>query len=269
MAARRPHPSQGAPRGIYANEILRETARLLITTGHAPEELAQRFAALCQEINEPTRAFDPQDVPYVSGLSHVIAHWYTDAAYLDERNQPRALPLLGRKESLSTLIRRVYPDESPAEVARSLLRSGAVRRRGGRYVPTRRNVWWARKSPSIHVHGLTSLLGILRTVGHNISRRREPDTLFEQVATNPYVPVRLLPSIHRRIKREAHALLVKLDGFLRLYEVPPGSEPTTHVAIGAFAYEDPIVTGTAPRPGRLTGKRQPPARRRVNRRRKL
>ena len=51
--------------------------------------------------------------------------------------------------------------------------------------------------------------------------------------------------IHRRIKREVTALLWKLDGYLRSWEVEPGSERTTRVAVGAYASEDPIITGAA------------------------
>jgi hypothetical protein len=231
---------------VYAEEVLRETAQLLVTTGHAPQALVRRFGVICGEISAPAREFDPQEVPYFSGLSHIIAHWYTDPKYLDAADKPRPLPLHARGVSLASLIRRVFPQKDANEVAHSLVASGAVRRAGTRYVPVRRHVWWARTGPSVHVHGLTSLMGMLRTVGHNISRTQEEATLLERAATNPYIPIRVLPTIHRRIKREVSGLLVKLDGLLRLYEVAPGSEPTTRVGVGAYAYEDPIVTGSRP-----------------------
>jgi hypothetical protein len=88
-----------------------------------------------------------------------------------------------------------------------------------------------------------SLAGMLRTVQHNISGADARSTLLERAAMNPSIPVRALPEIHRRIKREVTALLWKLDGYLRSWEVEPGSEPTTRLGVGAYAYEDPIVTG--------------------------
>jgi hypothetical protein len=58
------------------------------------------------------------------------------------------------------------------------------------------------------------------------------------------VPIRALPEIHRRLKREITAVLWKLDGYLRSWEVKPGSEPTTSLGVGGYAYEDPLITNT-------------------------
>ena len=143
------------------------------------------------------------------------------------------------------------------EVVRALTRTGAVRRRGKLFFVTGRYVWLTEDGPSVQVHGLTSMTGMLRTVQHNISCDDEHATLLERAAANPSIPVRALPMIHRRLKREVTALLWKIDGYLRRWEVDPGSEPTTRVGIGAYAYEDPIVTGSLPARSRKSPRTAP------------
>jgi hypothetical protein len=233
------------PSRSYAQEVLSECAAILVKTGHSPTELERTFREICRRQNEPARPFDPSSMPYVAGLSHIVAHWYADPTFLDHRDQPRPLPLRGRGPCLAKLIRRVLPRERVEAVTESLMRTGAVQRRGRLYAPKDRFVELTHDLSSVHVHGLTSLVGMLRTVQHNISCGDENLKLLERVATNLYVPIRALPEIHRRIKREVTALLWKLDGYLRSWEVEPGSERTTRVAVGAYASEDPIITGAA------------------------
>jgi len=77
---------------------------------------------------------------------------------------PIGLPLRGRGRSLSKLIKRVMPGENPDSVAQSLVRLKGVRRRGRLYMPTQRHL--AFSNTSAHVHGLNTLMGMLRTVEH-------------------------------------------------------------------------------------------------------
>jgi hypothetical protein len=238
-------PSHELGSRFYAQDVLTECAAILVKTGHSPTELEATFREICRQQKEPPRPFDPSSMPYVAGLCHVVAHWYTDPAFLDGSDQPLRLPLRARGPCLAKLIRRVLPHERVEAVTESLIRTGALQRRGRLYAPKDRFVELTQDLSSVHVHGLTSLVGMLRTVQHNISCGDENLRLLERAATNLYVPVRGLPEIHRRIKREVTALLWKLDGYLRSWEVEPGSERTTRVAVGAYASEDPIITGAA------------------------
>jgi Family of unknown function (DUF6502) len=253
---------RGAPRTVrlagaekpraYAQEVLRECATILVKTGHSPKELERTFRQVCRTLEEPFRPFDPRRVPFVTGLSHVVAHWYTDPAFLDRRNQPMPLPLRARGACLAQLIRRVLPRQNIEAVVEALVRTGALQRRGRLYAPTDRFIAYTDLS-SAHVHRLTSLVGMLSTVQHNLSCADERSKLLERVSTNLYVPIRALPEIHRRLKREVTALLWKLDGYLRSWEVKPDSEPTTSLGVGGYAYEDPLITNTrtAAKAGRL------------------
>ena len=84
---------------------------------------------------------------------------------------------------------------------------------------------------------------MLRTVRYNIAVEGAGPTLLERSAQIPCIPVRVLPEIHARAKREFDALLWKFDGYVRTFEVEPGSEPTTCFGLGVYAYEDPPITG--------------------------
>jgi hypothetical protein len=249
----------------YAQEVLSESATILVKTGHSPKELVRAFRQICRALDEPPRPFDPGAIPYVVGLSHIVAHWYSDPAYRDRRGQPLRVSLRGKGPCLAKLIRRVLPRHGVEAVADSLVRIGAVQRHARLYAPTDRFIALAQDVSSVHVHGLTSLVGMLRTVQHNISCADKHCRLLERAAANLYIPVRALPEIHRRIKRDMTALLWKLDGYLRRWEVEPGTEPTTRVGVGAYAYEDPIITGSRlaqETPGRAQRSRHPRGRRR-------
>ena len=244
----------------YARDVLGHALMILVQTGHSPTELTRMFRSLCRTLDEPKRPFDPGAIPYVTGLSHIIAHWYSDPAFRGADGRPLKIPLRGRGPSLASLIRRLFPHQEVTQITRSLLRASAIERRGRLYAPKDRFVELTRDLPSVHVHGLMSLAGMLRTVHHNITRADPGSTLLERSTQNPSIPVRALPEIHRRIKREVTALLWKLDGYLRSWEVEPGTEATTHVGVGAYAYEDPIVTGRRRRaPGRSRSRSRHPA----------
>jgi hypothetical protein len=227
----------------YAQGVLKQILSILVQTGHSPKDLARMVRNLCRTLAEPERPFDPSVIPYVAGLTHIVAHWYSDPGFRGPDGQPLKIPLRGRGPNLANLIRRLFPYQDVSRVTQSLLRANAIQRRGRLYVPTARYVAFTRDLQSVHVHGLMSIAGMLRTVQHNIASEDPSRTLLEGSATNPYIPVRALPEIHRRIRREVTALLWKLDGYLRSWEVEPGTEATTHVGVGAYVYEDPIVSG--------------------------
>jgi len=117
-----------------------------------------------------------------------------------------------------------------------------LRRRGGRYLPTGRYLAYNAQRTLVLAHGLTTLLGMLRTVQGNGSR--DPDRrLLERAAMNPRFPVRALPAFHRRLKARAWEFLWNVDGDMRRREASARSEPTTRLGVGIFAFEDPLIAG--------------------------
>lgn len=226
---------------LYSHAVLTESANILVKAGHSPKELIEEFRQICSDIPEPSHPFDPRCIVYVEGLPHIIAHWFSDPAYVDDYGKPLPLRLRARGPCLADLIFRVLPGHDPEKVAESLVGIQAVRRRGGTYIPVDRRVSMIKHNRSAQIHRLASLIGMLRALQDGSSDVDDSTALLERADANPHIPVRMLPVVSRRIRREIEALLWKLGGYLRRCEVEPGSEPTTRVGVGAYAYEDPFI----------------------------
>jgi hypothetical protein len=238
---RKARRSQGSPEVADSREFLQRLARILVHSGHSPRRLMREFAAICKGWKEPSLKWDPGRLAFVSDLPHVIAHWHVDPQYVDSHGSPLPLPLRARGRSLITLIRRVLPSRAPSEVVESLLALRAVRRQGLRYLPTDRYLAFNEQRVSALAHGLTTLLGMLRTVEHNISCAPSARVL-ERASINPQFPVNALPAFHRRLKRLAADFLWSIDGDMGRQEGRNRAGPTIRLGVGVFAFEDPLVT---------------------------
>ena len=230
-------------------EFLEPLARILNACGCTPEELKREFAAVCRKLKTPTRRFEPWTPEYVAHLSHVIARWHADEQYVDGEGRPNALPLEGPGPCLTELILKVLPDEDPARAVKSLIELEGVRRQGKRYVPTDKYLALNRRPRAVWAHGLTAVLGVLKTVEHNVSAP-PGKRLLERVAVNPRFPVAELPRLHRSFKAEVPDILWKFDRKMGRKEAHGKSQRFTRVGIGIYVFEDPQVTGVARDKGR-------------------
>lgn len=156
-----------------AREYLERLARILVRCGQSPKNLQREFAVVCRTLAEPTEHWESTRSEFVSDLPHVLTHWHDDAQYLDSQGRPVALPLKGRGPSVSSLVRRVMPEANVSRVVRSLIELRGIRRQGRRYVPTDWYVSYNRQPASAFAHGLTALLGMLRTIERNIASPHE------------------------------------------------------------------------------------------------
>jgi len=238
--------SRIAPAGDFAEECLALLARILIFTGHSPQTLWRRFRDICQRFKEPTRHFDPGELNYVADLPQVITSWYADADYLDHRGQPIALPLRAEEgPSLYALIERALPREDPAAVVGSLTKMHGIRRRGALYVATAR--YCILPVNSGRLHGLSTLLGMLQTVEHNVGAAK-PHKLLERTALNPNFPTRALPAFYKRLTTAAEELLEEFDGEMQKEQRSARSGPRTRLGLGFFVFQSPVSNDTRPRP---------------------
>jgi len=236
-------------RADYSRELLRLMARVLTLTGHSPGRLASQFHSICRGLKEPKHPWDPFSLHFVWDLPHVMARWHSDPQYLDSRGSPLALPLKGPGPSVTALIERVLPDADAEAVVEALRQVDGIRRRGGRYRPTGRHLALQHQRVIGWLHGLTLLLGLLRTVERNIAHP-EGATLLERAAINPRFPVRYLPEMHQRFKDRATTFLWQTDGEMRKRERPSDPGEIVRLGLGIFAFEDPLTTG---RVGRASG----------------
>lgn len=226
-----------------AREYLEILARILVHSGHSPKSLLREFSKICRGLKEPRERWDPTRLSYVADLPHVITHWHSDAQYVDSGGRPIPLPLAGSGPSLTSLIQRVLPEADVRAAIRSLIELKGIRVRGRLYVPTQQYLMFNQKRLSALAHGLTALLGMLRTVEHNIGRARAT-TLFERTAINPRFPVAELSSFHRRFKALAGDFIWSIDGDMRRRESNHAGGRHTRLGVGIFAFEEPQFTGT-------------------------
>jgi hypothetical protein len=224
----------------YSREFLERIARILVGSGHSPSKLVREFAVVCKGLREPTRRWDPSHLRFVADLPHVIAEWHSLPQYVDSEGRPIALPLRARGPSLSELIGRVLPQANPSEVIRSLQQLQALRRQGAGYVPADRYLAFNQQRSSALAHGLTALLGMLRTLDRNMTAGPGA-SLLERAAMNPRFPVRALPGFHRRLKGLAAEFLWSLDNDMRRREVRSDVGRTTRLGVGVFAFEEPTA----------------------------
>lgn len=234
--------SDAPPSEIGVRALLEPLARILNISGCHPRDLQREFALICRQLPAPKRTWEPMRAAYLVDLPHVIARWYADEQYVDGDGRPIPLTREGPAPSLAALVSGVFPGMDPATAIRSLIELGGIRRRGKLFVPTDKYLAVNRLPVAVYAHGLTAVLGVLRTVEHNVSA--SPDMrLLQRIAINPRFPVRALPRFHRELKRQATEILWRLDDVMRREETRQHGEPVVRLGIGLHAFEDPPVTG--------------------------
>lgn len=232
-----------AGRSEYVRECLSRLARILVHTGHSPKRLSREFSDICGELKEPGQPWDPAQLTFYYDLPHIIAYWHSDPVYMDGKGQPLALPLRGRAPSLSALIARVLPGEVPASVAECLVRLKGLRLRKGLYIPTRRYLAFSKSSG--RVHALNTLLGMLRTVDHNVAGKSP--RLFERAAMNPRIPVSALPAFYAWVDQFGDRFLEGADTFLQNREGEEKSGPRVRVGVDVCVFLGPAANRIRPR----------------------
>ena len=247
-----------------SREFLDLLAHILVHMGHSPRKLSREFDEICSGLPEPTRAWNPSHVSFLTALPGVIAHWHTDEQFLNSAGLPVPLPLKG-SVSLTSLIARVLPDEDPAVVVDFLIKFQGIRREEHRFLPTDRQLRFTEQNA--WVYGLRALLGILRTIKYNVTRAGPSDTIQERVAVSLHFPVHALPAFHRSLKKQAKEFLWGIYRNMARHESQGRSQPSTALSVAVFAFEDPMITGTPNASEEARPRRRPAAGRRRGRRR--
>lgn len=240
---------------VESRELLERMGRILVLSGRSPQDLRREFDEVCGRLAQPTDQWDPERFGFVSDLSHVISRWHDDERYLDSEGQPIPLPLRGHGRSLQMLAKQVLPSVAPSRVVETLISLGGVRRRGRAFVPAGRYLALNAQTTIALAHGLNALLGMLRTVEHNLSV--EPGRrLFERTAINPRFPTSALRRFQRDFARRAGEMIWDFDVDMRREEARRRSGRTMRLGVGLYMFED--VPG--PRRRRTASTRTPSVR---------
>ncbi|HWZ63612.1 MAG TPA: DUF6502 family protein [Steroidobacteraceae bacterium] len=174
----------------------------------------------------------------IEGAAHVLTVWFGETAYLDPFGKPRALPLEGPSRSVAALVRSVDRRFDVREVLGYLMRIGAVRRLGRRYVPRARTLYFRGTQGPDYFHTQRVLANVLATLEHNIHLKRAARGWFEYFAENRQFPVRAREGLDRYVATLGRELLYRLDAYMHRREVSRRKgERTVSVGVGVHLWE--------------------------------
>jgi hypothetical protein len=212
---------------------------ILARCGSTAQEIIEAVRDACERIPRGWAQRARRVPGEISEASHVLTVWFTEADYLEADGEPRPLPLEGASMSLAALVRSVDPQLDPREVVAYLIRSGAVRRHGARYVPRKRDVLLRGLEGPDYFRTLRVLKNMLGTLEHNVQPKSRVPGRYEYFVENAHFPVsqrEQLDSFERALGKE---MLSRIDLYMRQREKDrrPG-EPTMHVGFGVYVWQD-------------------------------
>lgn len=232
-------------------EAIERFTRVLAQCGGSPEEIAAALSSACRRIPKGYAAASHRAAREMNDASHVLTVWFSDPLYVDRDGSPIRLPVRGPAPSLEALLQRVDRSLNVDELLTYLVRTHAVKQLGTRYVP---------KSRALSLRGvvglsLRGLVGMLRTLEHNLRPKDQVRSWFEYVAENPRFPARARAAFDARLDRLGMEFLHGLDADMHRREsaLKPG-ERTVRIGVGMYRFEDePEVRSSIP-PRRATRK---------------
>jgi hypothetical protein len=236
-----------------ALEAVARFVRVLARYGCKPEDIALEVVKASRQIPKSWVTRAVATLRELDDAAHVLTLWFSDPAYVDARGKPRSLSLRGAGGSLEALAYRANPALDARALLRYLVRRGALRRQGTRYVPKDRVLSLRNAGGPEHFHHLRSLVAMLRTVEHNSQPKRRVPGWYEVFAVNPKFPVSAIPKFDRRLRLHADNLMRRSDtDMLHEERARKPGEPTVRIGVGIYRFEEaPLRPVTARRRRRL------------------
>lgn len=248
-----------------AVEAIERVVRVLVRRGVTRKTMESGFRRAWRRIPKSAYKSSARAEREFVDVSHVLTVWFGDPMYVDSTGEPLQLSVEGPAPSLSTLVQHVDPALKVEEVLEHLLKFDAVRKVGDRYAPRSRALALRGTGAPTHAHSLRGLLGLLRTLEHNVEPKAKAPTWFEYFAENPRFPVSARADFDAAFRPDAMRFLGDWDSRMLTDErkARPG-EPTVRIGVGVYRYEEespPVI----PERSRRKGKR--PSARKARRRR--
>jgi len=233
----------GVPQAVVLEAIDR-FVQLLARMGTTPRELKDAIAKACER---HAQAFEGRKARYLleTQAAHILTLWFSEPMYVDQHGAPIPLPARGPGPSIEALTSRLGDSLPTPEVIRYLLQANALGRRGSKYIPQKRDALFQGPGVTGRYQNLLPLLGLLSTLLHNSSPHEDARNWFEARAYNPKFPRRARAQFAGRIGRLSLDFLETFDADMHRAErtAKPG-EPTVHIGIGVYQYEEPVTGGT-------------------------
>lgn len=255
----------GQPLDATALEAVDRFVRVLARCGCSREDILQAFSDACERLpkKKPVRQASAQRE--IDNASHILTVWFSDASYLDRAGKPLWLAVRGVAPSLEALVRRVDPSLDPDELVKYLRRTRALKREGAKYAPRARSLSLrGAQGPEIF-RNLRSLVGLLRTLEHNMRPKSATRSWFEYWAENPAFPARAREAFDQRLDDLGMKFLHAIDADMHRREQQrvPG-ERTVRMGVGVYRFEDDETENVVAAPRSKRTRR--PIRRRKERR---
>lgn len=261
-AAAQARNGAGLPLDATALEAVDRFVRILARCGCSPSDILEAFSNACDRLPKRKAISRTRTRRELSNASHILTVWFSDAAYLDHGGNPIWLAARGTAPSLEALVNRVDPTLDVDELVCYLLRTKALKRRGARYVPTRRTLSLRGAEGPEVFRNLRSLVGLLRTLEHNMQPKRATRSWFEYFAENPAFPVGAREAFDTRLDDLGMKFLQRIDSDMHRRELgrAPG-ERTVRMGVGVYRFEDADTGVSEPalattRPNRRVGRRK-------------
>jgi len=225
-------------------EAIGRFVRILARCGVKPPEIAQAVRRAAVEIPISWTARASRITPEMEYAPHMLTRWFSEAAYLDPFGKPKPLSFEGASGSVTALVRGVDPRFDPRAVLTYLIRSGAIRRQGRRYIPRFRGlvIQGARGPDYFHalrmftLHNLTNMLA---TLEHNLLVKPPARWWFTRFTENRQFPVREREALDKYVARLGKDMIYRLDAYMLRREVSRrAGEPTMRVGVGVHRWEE-------------------------------
>lgn len=229
-------------------EALHRFVRILAQRGCPAAVIQEEVTAACRGIAR-SGVSDASPERRLEDSAHVLTLWFSDPVYTGPEGSPRPLRLSGPAPSLESLIHRVDPQLKVGHVLESMLKGGALRRVGARFVPRRRALIF-RDAESMR-DTLGGLFGLLKTLEHN--RWGPPENpRLEVYSFNRNVPLSAVPELERKMRPMAERMISRSDTTMHESESErKRGERTVHMGIGVYQWiVDPVASVPPNRPTR-------------------
>lgn len=222
-----------------AVEAVERVVRVLVRRGVTRRTIEHGLRLAWRRIPKSAYASGVRRERELVDVSHVLTVWFGDPLYVDASGEPLHLGLRGPAPSLATLVQHVDPALNVEQVLEQLLKFDAVRKIGNRYAPRSRALALRGTGPPTHAHSLRGLLGMLRTLEHNVEPKSKAPTWFEYFAENPRFPVSAREGFDAALAPDAMRFLRDWDSRMLTDErKAKPSEPTVRVGVGVYRYEE-------------------------------
>lgn len=229
--------AKGVPLDPAAYEAVERFARVLARCGFETSAIAEAFG-LALAASHADALPPPREAPELPQAPHLVTLWCSSPDYVDDDGTPLPLPARGSGRSVESLVRRVDRALDSTEVLQYLLRTRTVRKVRGRYVLSRRWIMLRGISGSAHSRSIRGLVGMLRTLEHNLLAESDARSWFEFTAENPRFPVSQLEAFDKLLRRIGLGSLRKLDLFMQHCEATRSpTEPTVWLGVGMHRFQ--------------------------------